>query len=176
LIRYWIISIYILIGTVIISTNEESVKETVITADMISVIEPRIIVERLAVVTVALPETPTVVKTNKHTHVEKSCPQFEEAFKNYGLEPVSTFSYIAYRESRCRIKAINAKWDKNGNMTWALNKDRSYDSGLLQVNSSWVTVTKNVCKQDISALLTLDCNLKVAKYLLDNGGLNHWGM
>jgi len=24
--------------------------------------------------------------------------------------------------------------------------------------------------------MTLDCNLRVAKYLLDNGGLGHWNL
>lgn len=104
------------------------------------------------------------------------CPRFEPLFEEYGLNPVETFSYIAYRESRCRIKAINAKFDENGNVTWTLNKDGSIDRGLLQINSGWKTVTKNVCGTNLDGLLTLDCNLRVAKYLLDNGGLAHWRM
>lgn len=106
----------------------------------------------------------------------KRCPQFENAFRKYGLQPVEVFSYIAWRESGCRIKAINAKWDDNGNITWTLNRDGSYDSGLLQVNSSWKSVTKQVCGGSIEMLLILDCNLKVSKYLLDNGGLGHWSL
>lgn len=106
----------------------------------------------------------------------KRCPQFEDAFRKYGLQPVEVFSYIAWRESGCRIKAVNAKWDENGNITWTLNKDGSYDSGLLQVNSSWKSVTKQVCGGSIEMLLILDCNLKVSKYLLDNGGLGHWSL
>lgn len=106
----------------------------------------------------------------------KRCPQFENAFRKYGLQPVEVFSYIAWRESGCRIKAINAKWDANGNIIWTLNKNGSYDSGLLQVNSSWQTVTKRVCGGSIEMLLILDCNLKVSKYLLDNGGLGHWSL
>lgn len=105
----------------------------------------------------------------------KRCPQFEQAFRDYGLVPVQVFSYIAYRESRCNPKAINAKW-KNGKIVWTLNKNGSYDSGLLQVNSSWVTVTRNICGGKIKLLRTLDCNLKVSKYLLDNGGLRHWSL
>ncbi len=106
----------------------------------------------------------------------KRCPQFEDAFRKYGLQPVEVFSYIAWRESGCRIKAINATWDENGNITWTLNKNGSYDSGLLQVNSSWKSVTKQVCGGGIEMLLILDCNLKVSKYLLDNGGLGHWSL
>lgn len=104
---------------------------------------------------------------------EQRCPRWEPYFKEYGL-PAKQFSYIAWRESRCRIKAVNAKWDAQGNIIWTLNKDGSYDSGLLQINSTWRTVTKNICGGGIELLLTLDCNLRVAKYLYDNGGLGHW--
>jgi len=106
----------------------------------------------------------------------RRCPQFEQTFRDYGLVPVKVFSYIAYRESRCNPDAINAKWDANGKIIWTLNKNGSYDSGLLQVNSSWQTVTKNICGGGIKLLRTLDCNLKVSKYLLDNGGLRHWSL
>lgn len=106
----------------------------------------------------------------------KRCPQFEGMFKEYGLEPVETFSYIAWRESRCRIKAINATWDAQGNITWTLNENGTYDSGILQINSSWKTATRQVCGGGIDMLLMLDCNLKMGKYLLDNGGLGHWRM
>ena len=123
--------------------------------------------------------TTILVKKTNYKNEENSCPQFEELFKEYGLKPVKTFSYIAWRESRCRPKAVNATWDKNGNVTWTLNKNGSIDRGLLQINSSWKTVTSKVCKSDFNdmdVLFTLDCNLRVAKYLLDNGGLGHWGM
>jgi len=123
--------------------------------------------------------TTILVKKTSYKNEENSCPQFEELFKEYGLTPVKTFSYIAWRESRCRPKAVNATWDKNGNVTWTLNKNGSIDRGLLQINSSWKTVTSKVCKSDFNdmdVLFTLDCNLRVAKYLLDDGGLGHWGM
>lgn len=103
-----------------------------------------------------------------------SCPQFEPLFRKYGLEPVKTFSQIAWRESRCRIKAINAKWGVNGEIIWTLNKNGTFDSGLLQINSGHRGHVRKVCKADLDKLLTLDCNLKMAKFLLDNGGLNHW--
>lgn len=119
--------------------------------------------------------TTTVVAIRRDTSGWR-CPQYEELFASYGLVPVETFSYIAYRESRCRRKAVNAKWDANGNMVWALNKNGSFDSGLLQINSSWRTVTRQICGGGIELLTELDCNLRVAKYLLDNGGLGHWGI
>ena len=103
---------------------------------------------------------------------EKRCPQWEAKFKEHGL-PVKEFSYIAWRESRCRIKAINAIW-KNGKIIWTLNKNGTYDSGLLQINSSHKSLTRRVCKGGIEKLLELDCNLKVAKHLYDAHGLGPW--
>lgn len=111
----------------------------------------------------------------------KRCVKHEKTLMKYGLQPVRVFSYIAWRESRCRIKARNATWDRHGNMVYALNSNGSYDSGLLQINSTWRTVTSQVCgeravRNRMQGLLMLDCNLRVAKHLLDNGGLSHWGM
>jgi len=112
---------------------------------------------------------------------EKRCPMFEPLFRMYGLKPVDTFSYIAWRESRCRIKAQNIVWNSRGEVVYALNSNGSFDTGLLQINSSWKTVTRNLCGEQavdkrMSGLLDLACNLRVAKYLLDNGGLAHWNM
>jgi len=107
----------------------------------------------------------------------KRCPQWEHKFEEYGL-PVDVFSYIAWRESRCNPKAINAKFDKNGKVIWTLNKDGSIDRGLIQVNSTWKTVTRNVCGTSVEGLLDIDCNLSVAKYLMDNtkGKLRNWSI
>ena len=109
---------------------------------------------------------------------ELRCPQFESKIRAAGLEPVEVFSYIAYRESRCKVGAINAIW-KNGKIVWTLNNDGSYDSGLLQINSSWKTAVATVCgaeRGDLQVLFNLDCNLKVAKYIMDNtqGKLGNW--
>jgi hypothetical protein len=95
----------------------------------------------------------------------KRCPEWEDKFREYGL-PAKTFSYIAYRESRCNPKAHNT----------TLNRNKTQDLGLVQVNSSWKTVTRNICGTDITGLFDVDCNLKVAKYLFDNGGLGHWSL
>jgi hypothetical protein len=105
----------------------------------------------------------------------KRCPQWESKFKEYGL-PVDVFSYIAWRESGCNPEAINAKFDANGNVTWTLNKDGSIDRGLVQINSCWRSVTKKVCGTNLNGLLGIDCNLKVAKYIMDNseGKLLNW--
>jgi hypothetical protein len=95
----------------------------------------------------------------------KSCPQWEKQLKANGL-PVKKFSYIMWRESRCQEKVVSG-----------LNSNGTRDYGLLQVNSSWRTVTAQVCSSkrgDLKVLLSHKCNLKVARYLLDNGGLGHW--
>jgi len=114
----------------------------------------------------------------------KRCPQWEPLFAKYGL-PVETFSYIAWRESRCRRVAINATWDKAGNMTWALNNDKSWDSGIIQVNSSWIRSVRLVCgvdtgnkRKDLEALFNPECNVKFARWIIDNtqSGLGNWNM
>lgn len=106
------------------------------------------------------------------------CPQFEPLFAQYGLVPVEVFSYIAYRESRCNPAAVNAKFDSSGNVVWTLNKNGSIDRGLIQINSCWKTVTKSVCGTGLEGLFDVHCNLKVAKYIMDNskGGLKNWNV
>ena len=125
-----------------------------------------------------VPSNKPVPKYNISYDKEKRCPQYEAEFVKHGLQPVEVFSYLAWRESRCNPKSVNAIW-KNGKIVWTLNKDGSYDSGLLQINSSWKTVTSQICGTefgDLRPLRNLDCNLKVAKYLLDNAsdGLGNW--
>ena len=107
----------------------------------------------------------------------KRCPQWESKFREYGL-PVEVFSYIAWRESGCNPKAINAKFDSNGKVIWTLNKNGSIDRGLVQINSCWKSVTKKVCGTNLNGLLGIDCNLKVAKYIMDNseGKLLNWNI
>lgn len=100
--------------------------------------------------------------------LRKRCPRWEPKFAEYGL-PVEIFSYIAWRESRCNPKSVSRP-----------NRNGTIDHGLVQINSSWVSVTSEVCrskKGDLSVLQNPNCNLKVAEYLLRerNGGLRNWG-
>ena len=98
----------------------------------------------------------------------KRCPQWEPLIAEFGL-PVETFSYIAWRESRCQAKAHNK----------TLNRDGSQDRGAWQINSTWKTVTSQQCGTPygkMSALFDLRCNLAVARYLYNNGGLRHWSL
>ena len=108
----------------------------------------------------------TVVPAPVSATETKSCPQYENALRRHGL-PVKHFSYIMWRESRCNPKAVSSK-----------NGDGSYDYGGLQVNSTWRTVTARVCSRPYNqvkkSLLKWECNLKVSRYLYDNGGLAHW--
>ena len=76
-----------------------------------------------------------VSAVSAHREPVKRCTKFEKKFFEYGLTPVDTFSYIAWRESRCRIKAINIIYNADGSVKWALNKNGTFDSGILQINS-----------------------------------------
>lgn len=135
--------------------------------------------KRLGLPTSHVPAVPIVTERYNISYKStKRCPQFEPLFEQYGLKPVEVFSYIAWRESRCDPSAANARW-KNGKIVWTLNKDGSYDVGLLQINSTWRTVTANTCGTpwgDMSVLHDVSCNLKVAKFLLDHtdDGLGNW--
>lgn len=98
----------------------------------------------------------------------KRCPALEPAIAEHGL-PVQTFSYIAWRESRCNPLAHNKTRNRNG----------TQDYGAVQINDSWITVTQRTCggkRGDMTVLFDLDCNLAVARYLFDNGGLRHWSL
>ena len=112
------------------------------------------------------------------------CPKWEAKFKEFGL-PVEVFSYIAYRESKCNPKAVNARWNSKGQLTYTLNNNGTWDSGLVQINSSWIRTVREVCnvdegsfRKDLEALYKVDCNLKVAKWIMENssGKLRNWSI
>lgn len=128
------------------------------------VLEPEVIVVAVTT-TLPMPAVPEKTKDRIPQDDTERCPDWEPQFIKHGLPP-KLFSYIAWRESRCNPKAHNT----------TLNKDGSQDLGLLQINSTWKTVTKNICGASIDELFDPTCNLKVAKYLYDNGGPGHWSM
>lgn len=115
------------------------------------------------------------------------CPQYHDLLRKNNL-PVKIFDPIMWRESRCQPKAIGwnykaGKSHRDCKLSPAktyrkCRAVRSYDSGLLQINSSWVTLTAQVCGSkwgDMSVLLNPECNLKVASRLFDNGaGMANW--
>lgn len=113
------------------------------------------------------------------------CPEWHDAMRKAGL-PVRFFAPVMWRESRCQEKAVGwnykqGKSHKNCKLSPArtyrrCSAVRSYDLGLLQVNSTWKSLTRRVCKSsDVLILLNSECNLKVAAVLWDNGeGSSHW--
>jgi hypothetical protein len=158
------------------------------TTTMPPVEEVRQMIEGLPPATIATTTTTTtiVLPNSIPRNKELRCPQWEWLFAEYGL-PVEVFSYIAYRESRCNPKSVNAEWDENGNMTYHLNKNKSWDTGLLQVNSSWISAVREVCgrissppdkRADLEILKDPHCNVKFAKWLMDNtsGKLSNWSI
>lgn len=104
------------------------------------------------------------------------CPQFEKLFKKYAL-PSKVFSYIAWRESKCNPGAVNAKW-KNGKIVWTLNSNGTYDSGLLQVNSSWFGTLKREFGYSSADLFNAEKNAQFASWILhfSSGRLRNWSI
>ena len=132
-------------------------------------------------------ENTVSIQSVKHENTAvKRCPKWEKLLKANNL-PVKEFSYIMWRESRCQAKVIGWNY-KSGTGHWSCKLApaeqykkckavKSYDSGLLQVNSSWKTVTAQVCGSkfgDLTVLLEPECNISVALHLYNNGGMNHW--
>jgi hypothetical protein len=109
----------------------------------------------------------TALMTPGHANAaSNSCPKYEPLLrKHFPAKVVPQMSRIAYRESRCNHKSLSA-----------LRKNGRPDVGLLQIQGSWATVTRLTCKKQdvIKALLVAECNVKVARYLYDHGGLGHW--
>ena len=96
-----------------------------------------------------------------------SCPKWERLLaRHFPAKVVPVMSRIAYRESRCTERALSPVRKSTGRP----------DVGLLQIQGSWATVTRAVCKKQdvVKALLNAECNVKVAGYLYRNGGLGHW--
>lgn len=118
--------------------------------------------------TTAVEVTAPVEALAATVETSRRCPEFEQTFADAGLPP-KKFSFIAWRESRCKPTAYND----------TLNRDGSRDYGLLQINSTWKKVTSAVCGTpygELDVLFTVNCNIAVAKYLYDNGGLGHWAV
>ena len=135
----------------------------------------------------AIQENTVSIQSVKHENtVVKRCPEWEKLLKANNL-PVKEFSYIMWRESRCQSKVIGWNY-KSGTGYWSCKLApteqykkckavKSYDSGLMQINSSWKTVTAQVCGSkfgDLTVLLKPECNISVALHLYNNGGMNHW--
>jgi hypothetical protein len=96
-----------------------------------------------------------------------SCAKWEPLLaQHFPAKVVPVMSRIAYRESRCNPASLSVVRKSTGRP----------DVGLMQIQGSWATVTRAICKKQdvIKALLNVQCNVKVAGYLYNNGGLGHW--
>lgn len=150
----------LLVGLVPRDTTSEVV---IVQPDQIQVIPARQIMLDEPIESQSVPE---VVPKGVPDDLSMRCPQWETKIAQHGL-PVQTFSFIMWRESRCHLRAHNT----------TMNADGSSDYGAVQINSSWKSVTSKICNApygDLNVLFKIDCNLSVAKYLYDNGGLRHW--
>lgn len=124
--------------------------------------------------------TTSTTTTTQAVVVRKGrCRSFEALLEQHGL-PSDPFTYIAWRESRCNPDIVNARWNAKGELVWTLNKNGTYDTGLLQINSGHRELVRKVCgaralKDNLAGLRDLDCQLRVAAHLYNGGkGLSHW--
>jgi len=122
------------------------------------------------------PKNNTVLKARLPIGKQFYCSQYEQTFKKYALPP-KVFSYIAWRESRCNPGAINAIWE-NGQLVWTLNSNGSYDSGLLQINSSWFKTLREQFGYQPEDLMNPAVNALFASWILhfSSGRLLNWNI
>jgi len=115
------------------------------------------------------------------------CEKYHRLMKEHGL-PIKTFAPIMFRESRCIPKAVN--WNHRPGLSHEDCTDngsfhkrrkcvavRSWDMGLLQINSStWDALTMQQCGASTKSrtLLSPSCNVKVAGVIYRHYGLEPW--
>lgn len=131
--------------------------------------------------------TTTATQTDAKPASKYPCEKWHELLREYKL-PVKVFAPIMWRESKCQPKAVGWNYKKgmshrdcklsHAKKYRKCQAVKSYDVGLLQINSSWKTLTASVCKTKMGEMLVLQnpaCNLAVAKVLYNNGkGLVNW--
>jgi len=122
------------------------------------------------------PPKSSTFKINLPQGAQFYCPKYEKLFKKYAL-PWKVFSYIAWRESRCNPGAVNAKWS-NGKIVWTLNSNGTYDSGLLQINSSWFRTLREQLGHQPGDLFDPKVNAMFASWILHftSGRLSNWSL
>lgn len=116
---------------------------------------------------------------------ELPCQQWHKLMRANGL-PVKVFAPIMYRESRCQETAVGWNYKSNkssqncvlspANTYRKCRSISSYDIGLLQVNSTWKSLTYRTCNtKEILTLQKAECNLAVAALIYNKGlGLGNW--
>ena len=135
----------------------------------------------------AITITTTATQTSAKPASKYPCEQWHKLLREHKL-PVKVFAPIMWRESKCQPKAIGwnykeGKSHRDCKLSPAASYKncravKSYDLGLLQINSSWKTLTAQVCKKPFGKMFVLKkphCNLKVASVLYNDGkGLVNW--
>lgn len=140
----------------------------------------------ITILLLAVPATPAHSKAN----TEQRCPKWEPLMQKYNL-PIKgkvNFSYLAWRESRCISRAVGWNLHKGASIKDCRNGRyhvmrkcsavKSWDVGVLQINSSWYTLTTKICGKNThtKVLMKPECNIKVAAYLYHKGGgAANWG-
>lgn len=143
--------------------------------------------KRLALA-IALSIAPIAVVSPVEASKPWLCPKYTQEIKQtFKRKDWRTMDRIMWRESKCETRAVG--WNYRTGMSHADCRDsgrfhqrkrckavRSWDVGLFQVNSSWYTITTQLCGRNTrsTVLMESQCNFKVAKYLYENGGLAHW--
>jgi hypothetical protein len=143
--------------------------------------------KRLALA-VALTVAPITVVSPVEASKPWLCPKYTQDIRQtFPRKDWRTMDRIMHRESKCLNRAVG--WNHYAGMSHRDCKDsgrfhqrkrckavRSWDVGLFQVNSSWYTITTQLCGKNTRSeiLMKSDCNFRVAKWLYQNGGLAHW--
>lgn len=143
--------------------------------------------KRLALV-IALVLPPLATVSPVEASKPWKCPKYTEQIKaTFPKKHWRTMDAIMFRESKCVRQAVG--WNYRAGMTHTDCKDKgtfkrrqkckavkSWDVGLFQINSSWNTLTTQVCGRNTrtDVLMNADCNFRVAYVLYNNGGLAHW--
>jgi hypothetical protein len=140
---------------------------------------------RTLILATALTMPVSAVVSPVQAHKTVPCHKWHAELKRHKL-PVTEFSYIMYRESKCVAKAVGwnyrAGMDHRDCVSGAFHRHRqcpavrSFDMGLLQINSQHTKIVEQICGASTRSRILLhpSCNLRVAKYLYDRHGLAPW--
>jgi hypothetical protein len=141
---------------------------------------------RTLIITAALLIPTALIAAPVEAANQYPCQKWHKALRRHEL-PVRYFAPIMYRESKCITRAVGWNYVKPYDHTACTDSGKfharrrcryvkSWDTGLLQINSGHRTLTKTICGRDVTTkvLTRPSCNLAVAKYLYDRYGLTPW--
>jgi hypothetical protein len=153
---------------------------------------------RMVAATIALAALaiPSQVVAQNQTYPD-DCMRWRKTFNQYfpikevPAKDRQALQWVMWRESKCKTLATGFNYQQQRSARdcvsahWKIYiktckhlrpNGRGVDWGLMQVNGGWRTVTINICGRppETGVLLRPRCNLAVARWLYDNGGLTHW--